>query len=185
MRQAADAQIDGIEHLGFLVGPGESVFDSPLAQRMIDQGMVFGTTLGVNLAYVELAERDHAPDYELDSQRDRSGYYIRNASHLHAMGARLVAASDAGWKYTPFGGFVSELKLLASAGLNPLEVIHAATAGPADYLKIDHIGRLEVGRSADLLLVAGDASSDISALGEVLSVYLAGDEVASAASPHI
>ena len=177
MRQAADAQIDGIEHLGFLVGPGQSAFDAPLAERLVDQGITFGTTLGVNLDYIDLAERDLAPDYELIGQRDRSAYYIQNANWLHAMGGRLVAASDAGWKYTPFGKFVAELRLLAAAGLGPLEVIHAATAGPAKYLKIEHVGRLERGRAADLLIVDGDASSDVAALGEVRTVVLGGEVV--------
>jgi imidazolonepropionase-like amidohydrolase len=177
MRQAADAGIDGIEHLGFLVGPGESRFDEPLARRMVDQGMTFGTTLGVNRRYIRLAEDDQASDYELEGQRERSAYYIRNANELHRLGARLVAASDAGWKYTPFGDFISELRLLAMAGLSPLEVIHAATAGPAEYLRVPEVGRLEPGRHADLLVVDGDASATVEALSAVRAVFLAGRQV--------
>jgi imidazolonepropionase-like amidohydrolase len=177
MRRAADARIDGIEHLGFLVGPGESEFDPKLAERMVDQGMTFGTTLGVNLGYIALAERDLASDYELNDQRERSAYYIRNAQQLHRMGARLVAASDAGWKYTPFGEFATELRLLAAAGLSPLEVVHAATAGAAEYLRVPEVGRLEVGRAADLLVVDGDASTDVRALGAVRAVFAGGEQV--------
>lgn len=177
MRRAVDAQVDGIEHLGFLVGPNESKFDPVLAERIVGQGITFGTTLGVNRRYISLAESDLASDYELTAQRQRSAYYLRNASLLHQIGARLVAASDAGWKYTPFGDFAAELKLLAAAGLPPLDVIHAATAGPSEYLRRPDIGRLEEGRLADLLVVDGNASADVGTLSAVRAVFMGGVRV--------
>ena len=177
MRRSLDAGLDGIEHLAFLHGPGRSEFDEEVAARIVRQGVTLGSTIGVNSRYVSLAQQDEVSDYELDEQRQRTAYYLANAARLHAMGARLVAASDAGWKYTRFGEFAVELQLLAGAGLSPREVIHAATAGAAEYLRLADVGRVAPGFQADLLLVAGDPLSEIEAFGDVQAVYRAGRRV--------
>jgi imidazolonepropionase-like amidohydrolase len=174
MRRALEADIDGIEHLGFLTGPNVSTFDPSLAQRLVDRGVGFGSTLGVNRAYIELAEQGSVPDYELDGQRERSTYYIENARRLHELGARLVAATDAGWKFTPFGRYADELALLGRAGLATAEVIHAATAGSAEYLKLPEVGRLAVGFEADVVIIDGDPERDPEAFGRVSCVIARG-----------
>ncbi|OYX15637.1 MAG: hypothetical protein B7Z09_09825, partial [Brevundimonas diminuta] len=45
--------------------------------------------------------------------------------------------------------------------LSPLQALSAATGTAADILKRDDIGRIAVGRRADLLIVEGDPSRDI------------------------
>jgi imidazolonepropionase-like amidohydrolase len=182
MQRSLDAGLDGIEHLGFLDGPGHSEFDEAVAARIVDQGVTLGSTVGVNARYVSLAEGDKVSDYELDEQRERTAYYVANAGRLHRMGARIVAASDSGWKYTRFGEFALELELLASAGISQCEVIHAATAGAAEALRVADVGRVAPGFEADLLLVAGDPLGSITALRDVRAVYRAGRRVSTQAS---
>jgi imidazolonepropionase-like amidohydrolase len=177
MRRALEADIDGIEHLGFLSSATESTFDVDLARRMADKGMTFGSTLGVNKAYIGLAADGLTPDYELESQRYRSKYYIDNARQLHEVGGRLVAASDAGWKFTPFGRFSEELMLLGQAGLSPMHVIAAATSISADYLRLADVGRLAPGFSADFVVVNGDPIVDLGVVENIVSVGARGQVV--------
>jgi imidazolonepropionase-like amidohydrolase len=58
--------------------------------------------------------------------------------------------------------------LVAAAMLSPLESIAAATSTPAKMLGLEgEIGTLAAGKRADLVLVGGDPSQDVSALRDV------------------
>jgi len=73
-------------------------------------------------------------------------------------GGRVVVGSDSGFIYKLYGfGYIQELEMLQEAGFHPLEVIRAATLHGAEVLGLDHeIGSVEVGKQADLLVVAGN-----------------------------
>ena len=74
--------------------------------------------------------------------RTRFAAALDSTSRLHELGVKLVAGSDAGWRHTRFDNFHRELGHLVSAGLTPLDAIHAATGKrfrtypiPAERLK--------------------------------------------------
>lgn len=71
-------------------------------------------------------------------------------------GGRVTAGSDAGYIYKIYGfGFIQELELLQESGFHPLEVLRAATLHGAEALGLaDQIGSVEVGKLADLVIVA-------------------------------
>jgi imidazolonepropionase-like amidohydrolase len=98
----------------------------------------------------------------------------RNLLRLHRAGAPVVAATDVPSPWPDaihhFHGpqMAREVELLGEAGLSPLEAIAAATGTPATMLGLaSEVGTLEVGKGADLVLVAGDASRDLQALRRV------------------
>ena len=89
-------------------------------------------------------------------------------------GGLLLAGPDP----TGYGGVLPgfgnhrEIELLVEAGFTPLEAIKIATYNGALYLgELDRIGTLEVGKQADMVLVQGDPSSDISDIRRVVTVF--------------
>jgi len=65
-----------------------------------------------------------------------------------------------------------EIELLVEAGFTPLEAIHIATYNGAKYLgELDHIGTLEPGKQADIVVLKGDPSSKISDVENVEVVF--------------
>jgi len=65
-----------------------------------------------------------------------------------------------------------ELELLCEAGFTPLEAIHIGTANGAYYLgRLDRIGTIEVGKSADLVIIKGDPSARIEDIENVELVF--------------
>lgn len=64
-----------------------------------------------------------------------------------------------------------ELELYAEAGIPPSEVLRIATIAPAKLLKLDSTaGSITPGKLADLVLVDGDPTKNISDIRKTLTV---------------
>jgi imidazolonepropionase-like amidohydrolase len=81
-------------------------------------------------------------------------------------GGRIVVGSDAGSGYGLYGfALIREMELLQQAGLNTTEIIRSATLYAAEYLGIDDdFGTVQVGKTADLLLVQGNPLDNLKVL---------------------
>ncbi|RZK00439.1 MAG: amidohydrolase [Novosphingobium sp.] len=80
---------------------------------------------------------------------------------LHREGIRLLPGTD---DTTGFA-LLRELELYVKAGLTPAEALRTATLGAEEFLgRTDRLGTLARGKLADLVLVPGDPSQDISAI---------------------
>jgi imidazolonepropionase-like amidohydrolase len=101
----------------------------------------------------------------------------------HKAGVTIVTGSHTSGKYAKHGwAYQREMELLVKAGLTPLEAISSSTMNNAQYFRTDQrIGSIEAGKLADLLLVEGDPSVDISRMYEIQKVMLNGEWVDRAA----
>jgi hypothetical protein len=92
---------------------------------------------------------------------------------------RLAVRSDAGLPGRAYGWSTHRVvQQLVEAGLTPLQAVTAATSGGAWALQVhSDRGFIVAGMRADLLVVQGDPTSDIAALGRIDRVFLGGREV--------
>ncbi|MEO0997240.1 MAG: amidohydrolase family protein [Pseudomonadota bacterium] len=68
-----------------------------------------------------------------------------------------------------------ELELFVQGGMTPLQALRAATLAPARYLGLDgDLGSLEAGKLADLVVIDGDVTADITVSDQVSHVMLNG-----------
>lgn len=67
-----------------------------------------------------------------------------------------------------------ELELLVQAGLTPIEALQSATIRPAEFLGRTDIGSVTVGKVADLVLLAGDPTTDIGNIRRIRGVLVSG-----------
>jgi len=93
-------------------------------------------------------------------------------------GGTLLAGSDPTGVGAIVGGDLAgygmqrELELLVEAGFTPLEAIHIATQGNAEFLgRGDQIGTIAPGKQADLVVLAGDPSTNIADIEKVETVF--------------
>jgi imidazolonepropionase-like amidohydrolase len=94
---------------------------------------------------------------------------------LHEAGVPIVAGTDANpWAPRHGVGLHRELELLTGAGLTPMEALASATGAPAVHFGLTDRGRVRPGLRADLLLVDGDPTTDITAIGAVVDVWRRG-----------
>lgn len=98
-------------------------------------------------------------------------------NRLHKAGVRIVAGTDG------YGlELVRELELYQQAGLSNAEALQTATIIPARMTGMaDRTGSIAPGKSADIILVDGDASQDIGNLRHVNTVFLDGYRLDGAA----
>ena len=95
---------------------------------------------------------------------------------LNKAGVPLLAGTDEGNPYT-FPGFSlhDELGLLVKAGLSPAEALKTATLNPAKYFgQENHLGTVEAGKEADLVLLDADPLLDISNSRKIRAVISRG-----------
>jgi imidazolonepropionase-like amidohydrolase len=185
MVNALDAGFDMIIHGNFHDPDGNFAFDRDVAKRIADQGVWVNPTLHVNRVRLWRLERisqeralteTEAADLALNRQRYRERQ--ENMQGLLEAGVKLVAGSDAGWSFYRFGDFVHEVEAMATAGLGAAAAFQAATLESARSMGLDRdVGSLEPNKYADLLLVDGDPTTDVSALSRVAGVWLGGKRV--------
>jgi len=97
---------------------------------------------------------------------------------LHKAGVPLLAGTDAPNPGTAHGVSVHrEMQLLVQAGLTPVEALAAATSAPARAFGLIDRGRIAPGLRADLLLVKGDPTQDITATRDIVAVWKTGFEL--------
>lgn len=115
---------------------------------------------------------------QLEQQRRALDVRVDAVRRMSEAGVRMTAGSDSPWGWYAPGEFVHEIHMLAEAGLSYADAVVAGSAGAADSIGAGGIaGRLAPGRPADVLVVHGDPTREITALWDVLEVYQAGRRV--------
>ena len=97
-------------------------------------------------------------------------------------GVPFICGSESGFSVTPYGDWhYKELEVFVDKlGLTPLEAITCATKNAASAMKRDDIGLIAEGKIADLLVVDGDPSKDVTVLGNknrIEHVFLNGKDI--------
>jgi imidazolonepropionase-like amidohydrolase len=91
---------------------------------------------------------------------------------LHDAGIPLLAGTDAGNPSTTHGASLhGELSLLVRAGLSPSTALNAATALPAKIFGLNDRGRIAVGMRADLVLVTGNPTKNITDTRNIVFIW--------------
>ena len=96
---------------------------------------------------------------------------------LHRAGVVILAGTDVPAPGTAHGlSLHRELELLVRSGLTPAEALTAATFAPARAFGFLDRGRIAEGLRADLVLVNGDPTADITATRDIAGVWKLGTQ---------
>ena len=98
--------------------------------------------------------------------KDELEHSIIGLKELHKRGVRVLPGGDYGFAWTPPGTNARDLQHFVDLlDFTPMETIRSATVlGGEIFQRPDELGRVAPGYLADLLLVNGDPSSDITVL---------------------
>ena len=109
--------------------------------------------------------------------RTQLARYKKLVADMHRAGVQFLAGTDAnGWNPVyPGFGLHEELSLLVESGLTPMEALQTATRNPAMYFgRLDSMGTIEKGKSADLVLLDADPLADIHNTQKIAAVVMRG-----------
>lgn len=163
MRRAAAAGVRTIEH-----GDGGTPEVFALMAR---NGVALCPTIAAGWAISTYGGWDP----EQEDEPARVAGKRRSLELARAAGVEICFGGDVG--VYDHGDNVLELELMVEMGFTPLEALTAATSTNARIFELDDRGRIEPGRLADLVAVAGDPTTDIGALREVRMVMLGGQRI--------
>jgi imidazolonepropionase-like amidohydrolase len=103
----------------------------------------------------------------------------QNLKALHDAGVQIGFGSDSGVGLRiPGVAEHLELALMVEAGLTPMQAINSATTNAAALLKLDDRGVLAAGKLADLVVLDGDPTADISNSRKIHAVWHHGKKAA-------
>jgi hypothetical protein len=98
-----------------------------------------------------------------DDEAYRTGFakVLEVIAMLHRHGIRLLPGTDDATGFS----VQREVELYVKAGMTPAEALRAATLGSEEYFgRTDRLGTIARGKLADMVLVAGDPTRDITAI---------------------
>ncbi|MDI4643609.1 amidohydrolase family protein [Cohnella hashimotonis] len=191
---AIDLGVDGLGHL-FIDRPA---YTPEVVQAIVDSGAFVTPCLVLNSSILgnpaaELANDDRvhtklSPDW-IDILNASFNTFpqgnlensFKNVMDLHRAGVDILVGTDVAPVPVPnLGGLAHgasvhhELQLLVQAGFTPIEALQSATSKPARRFGLHDRGRIAVGARADLVLVDGDPTTDISDTLSLKAVWFKG-----------
>lgn len=107
------------------------------------------------------------------AQQEAFGIQARNLVRLHAEGIPVAFGTDGGNPWTVH----QELEDMVRAGLEPADVLVAATSTSAAVMGLDDTGSLRPGQRADFVVLDRNPLEDITNTRSITDVYLAGVRV--------
>jgi imidazolonepropionase-like amidohydrolase len=104
---------------------------------------------------------------------------LQNTARLKNANVRLALGSDAAGDSNRWIGVTAHMELenFVAAGFTPAEAIVAATRTAADVLRLNQLGMVAPGKSADFIVLDANPLDDIANTRKIAKVYLRGQEV--------
>jgi len=163
IKNSIEAGIQFIEHGTYI--------DEKTAQLMVEKGTYLVPTCSVMGGAVEQAEQGLLDEKSAINATEADMVHKDNMITAYKAGVKMLMGTDSG--VTPHGNNLGELKLLCDIGMTPIEAIASGTIEAAKALEIDdEIGSIEVGKSADMIMVEKNPLKDIAHLTDSQNVLM-------------
>jgi imidazolonepropionase-like amidohydrolase len=184
-RRAVDAGADGLMHVFFDKPADQSFVRLAVAHRLFvvpTLTMIAGIAAEANGVALDTRVAPWLSDEQLGSlTRKRSPHAASSAAitnargsvrRLHEAGVPILAGTDAPNANTAHGvSLHDEIAQLVIAGLSADQALAAATSRPADAFALHDRGRIAKGKRADLLLVVGDPTRDVTVTRAIAALW--------------
>jgi len=165
INEALDAGVDTIEHA--------SLISEETAKRMAKtDSYLIPTYLVDNVRH----HPDKMKEYPGVLERFNSIVKVKYQNHKIAFekGVKFALGSDSGPVAAPHGTSAKELTLMVeNTGMSPVQALQCATIHAAEAIKLkEQIGLIEVGKTADLIVVGSNPIDNLSTLEDLVNIEI-------------
>ncbi|MCS9991324.1 metal-dependent hydrolase family protein [Weissella confusa] len=169
IKNAILAGVDSVEHAVYL--------DDETIQMLLDTNTAIVPTMAA--PWQMLQHKDDIPAYMYDKASALWEAHQQSIRDAAAAGVNVVMGTDAGTSYNDFkSGPGVEIRLLASVGMTPEQVLLASTIRGAELLGIaERVGELVPGKDSDMLILDRDPLQDLAVLTDAPRVIKRGQAV--------
>ena len=195
-KTAIEVGVDGLAHL-FIDRPD---WTPNLIKSIADKGIFVTPCLVLNSSIIGNSDCHVANDIRVQHKLDEdwkmtmcscfntfpSGKMedsFSNVKDLYDAGVDILVGTDVSVPMAHLGGLAHgvsvhhEMQLLVEAGLNPTDVLRSATSIIAKRFSLSDRGRIAEGLRADLVLVKGDPTKNISDTLSIMGVWKEGEKI--------
>ncbi|MFC7098422.1 metal-dependent hydrolase family protein [Halobaculum marinum] len=167
-KAAIEAGVDTVEH--------GTLLDEEGTEMLVREDVTLVPTLSAPHHIVRnveaVTEEDHTKTEAVYEQ------HLDSFRRAVEAGIRVAGGTDAGTPFNMHGGNAAEIQFMAEHAMDPLDAIVAMTETAATAVGLADQGTLEPGTYADLLLVDGDPTDDLTRLNDPSAVVKGGAVVA-------
>jgi imidazolonepropionase-like amidohydrolase len=173
------------EHPGVFFGPNIGITSRGLdagRPEWLDAPLLHETIPPAQIRKLEQSFTNRKPEV-LARTREDWERAKRNIAKLRANGVTLALGSDSAGDPSRTLGWhaIWEVESLAAAGIPPMSVITMSTRTAAGILKLDQLGMVARGKSADFIVLDANPLESMSNIRRISDVYLRGQAVDRAA----
>ncbi|WP_222538456.1 amidohydrolase family protein [Pedobacter polysacchareus] len=192
-KTAVEVGVDGLAHL-FIDRP---IWTAELIKSIADKGIFVTPCLVLNSSIIGKSAchvaHDERVGYKLNEDwkmtmcscfntfpSGKMEDSFNNVKDLHDAGVDILVGTDVSVPMAHLGGLAHgvsvhhEMQLLVEAGLSPIDALRSATSVTAKRFSLSDRGRIAEGLRADLVLVKGDPSKNISDTLSIVGVWKEG-----------
>ncbi|MBN8894353.1 MAG: amidohydrolase family protein [Rhodanobacter sp.] len=158
IRRAVLGGVDSIEHGTFM--------DAEDMKLMKAHGTWYVPTIIAGQYVMEKAREGWYPPQVARKAEEVGPVIMATAGKAYKAGVKIAFGTDSG--VFPHGDNAKEFAYMVQAGMPPMFALQAATTHAAELLhKSDQLGRIAVGRGADVIAVPGNPLDDITVMQHV------------------
>lgn len=149
MKNAIHAGVHSIEHA--------TLMDEDAAILMKQRGVFMVPTLSALATTAACRIGCGIPESALEKAKAMTKRHAATFKKAHRSGILIAMGTDAGTPFNYHGENAQELDRMVAFGMTPMEAIVASTSAAARLIGIqDHVGTIEKGKQADLIVFDGN-----------------------------
>jgi len=149
MKNAIHAGAHSIEHA--------TLMDEDAAVLMKQRGVFMVPTLSALATTAACRIGCGIPESALEKAKAMTNRHAASFKKAHRSGILIAMGTDAGTPFNYHGENAQELDRMVAFGMTPMEAIVASTSAAAQLIGIkDHVGTIEKGKQADLIVLDGN-----------------------------